>query len=236
MKVIVCGIFLVFVTLITAQEHNNQTKKCNDNATYHCKLERAMDIQINAELNAFYTYLEMARAFVIFLIEDLGTVFPIGRDVSTLRRCLLKKGNYFAHEDYFLPGLSKFFLDEAQEELKHAQKMIEFQTKRGVRVKFREISPNDRNNQMKLENSTAALNMALELEKSVTLNIKRVHKLAEAFDDTHLQDFLESNFIPEQYDSMKKLRDYIKTLERLTKEGNTALAEFQFDKLVMQGK
>ncbi len=52
-----------------------------------------------------------------------------------------------------------------------------------------------------------------------------------------LQDFLESNFIPEQYDSLKQISDYLKTLKRLTREeGNKALAEFQFDKLVLQGK
>merc|ERR1712168_1565251 len=47
---------------------------------------------------------------------------------------------YFAREDIALHGFSKRFLDASNEEREHAQKLIEYQTKRGGRVVFREIA------------------------------------------------------------------------------------------------
>ena len=59
-----------------------------------------------------------------------------------------------------------------------------------------------------------------------------------------LQDFIETNYIPEQYESMKKLKNYLGTLKRMApscgpfgvESGRSCdkLAEFQFDKIVMK--
>ena len=53
-----------------------------------------------------------------------------------------------------------------------------------------------------------------------------------------MADFLETNFVTEQYEALKKFKSLIKTLERMTKDSKDTslqkLAEFQFDKLVMK--
>ena len=53
-----------------------------------------------------------------------------------------------------------------------------------------------------------------------------------------MADFLETNFVTEQYEALKKYKSLIKTLERMTKDSEDMslqkLAEFQFDKLVMK--
>ena len=59
-----------------------------------------------------------------------------------------------------------------------------------------------------------------------------------------LQDFIETNYIPEQYESMKKIKNFIGTLQRMAPScaanaGKSSrccdkLAEFQFDKIVMK--
>jgi len=147
----------------------------------------------------------------------------------------LKMGNFFAHESYYLPGLSKFLLENSQEELKHAQKMIEYQSKRGARVEYKPIEGTKLVKTSTWNDATEALKAVLELELAVTKKIEKLHRSAGTNGDIHLQDFLESNFIPEQYDSMKNIADKLKTLQRITRsEPNAALAEFQFDKLVMQ--
>ena len=46
-----------------------------------------------------------------------------------------------------------------------------------------------------------------------------------------MMDFLESNFLNEQIDSIKQLGNYIGTLKRLGK----GLGEYQFDKLTLGG-
>ncbi len=180
-------------------------KRCTDSLKeYNCALTAAVDKQINIELEAFYAYLRM--------------------------------GNFFAHESYYLPGLSKFLLENSQQKLKHAQKMIDYQNKRGTVVKYFEI-PLGRGLTLSGSwlNATHALKEVLEVEYNVTRKIESLHTKAGNKKDIHLQDFLESDFIPQQYDQMKMVADKLRTLQRVTKsEPNAALAEFQFDKLVMQ--
>jgi hypothetical protein len=44
-------------------------------------------------------------------------------------------------------------------------------------------------------------------------------------------DFLESNFLGEQVDSIKEISNYVHVLQRL----NSAFGEYQFDKLTLGG-
>ena len=51
------------------------------------------------------------------------TSTSLSSTIVTLAFLFLSQGNFFAHESYYLPGLSKFLLENSQEELKHAQKV-----------------------------------------------------------------------------------------------------------------
>ena len=48
-----------------------------------------------------------------------------------------------------------------------------------------------------------------------------------------MQDFVESNFLGEQVESIKQLSNFINTLKRLE---NDPLGEYQFDKLTLGAK
>jgi len=49
-----------------------------------------------------------------------------------------------------------------------------------------------------------------------------------------LQDFLESEYLEEQVESIKQLSNFVNTLTRLSKD-NYALGEYQFDKVTLKG-
>ena len=51
----------------------------------------------------------------------------------------LSMASYFARDDVALPGFSDYFRKASNEELEHAQKLMEFQNKRGGRVVFKDI-------------------------------------------------------------------------------------------------
>ena len=54
------------------------------------------------------------------------------------------------------------------------------------------------------------------------------------FFSPQLQDFLDSEFLGEQVESIKELSNYINTLKRMEKQ-NYALGEYQFDKVTLGG-
>ena len=50
------------------------------------------------------------------------------------------QATYFGRDDIALPGFSKRFKEASQEETEHADKLIDYQTMRGGKVVFRDIS------------------------------------------------------------------------------------------------
>lgn len=72
-----------------------------------------------------------------------------------------------------------------------------------------------------------ALEHALKLEKEVNTSLLSIGAVAEAEGDQHLADHIQSSFLPEQVDSIKKLADMLTNLERVGSEG---LGLFLFDR------
>lgn len=118
--------------------------------------------------------------------------------------------NYFARDDVALPGISKFFKKASVEESEHAQKFIDYVTKRGGRVELDTVKKPAKST---WSVAVDAFRDALALEQDVTKSILDLHH--EAANDAHLQDFLEGEFLTEQVDGMKQLGDMITKLERL---------------------
>ena len=54
------------------------------------------------------------------------------------------------------------------------------------------------------------------------------------FFSSQLQDFLDSEFLGEQVESIKELSNYVNTLKRFV-EQNYALGEYHFDKVTLGG-
>ncbi len=65
------------------------------------------------------------------------------------------------------------------------------------------------------------------MEKDVNQSLLNLHKIAEQEEDPQLCDFIESDYLNEQIESIKEISDLLTNLERVGSEG---LGLFIFDK------
>ena len=85
------------------------------------------------------------------------------------------------------------------------------QAERGGRVVFQDIA---KPTSMEWGSPLQAMEATLELEKTVNQSLLDMHKLAGEKGDAHLCDFLESKFLDEQVEAIKKVSDLITKLKR----------------------
>ncbi|XP_061159951.1 ferritin, middle subunit-like [Syngnathus typhle] len=140
--------------------------------------------------------------------------------------------SYFSRDDVALPGFAHFFKENSDEEREHAEKLLSFQNKRGGRIFLQDIKKPARD---EWESGLEAMQCALQLEKNVNQALLELHKLASDHVDPHLCNFLESHYLNEQVEAIKKLGDYITNLSRMD-AGNNKMAEYLFDKHTLGSK
>merc|ERR1712058_76329 len=99
---------------------------------------------------------------------------------------------YFDRDDVALPGFAKFFAKSSNEEREHAEKLMKYQNKRGGRIVLQDIKKPDRD---EWGSGLEAMQVALQLEKSVNQSLLDLHKTADGHSDAQLCDFLESNYL-----------------------------------------
>uniref|UniRef100_A0AAZ3Q9I5 Ferritin n=1 Tax=Oncorhynchus tshawytscha TaxID=74940 RepID=A0AAZ3Q9I5_ONCTS len=78
-------------------------------------------------------------------------------------------------------------------------------------------------------NGLEAMQCALQLEKNVNQALLDLHKIASDKVDPHLCDFLETHYLNEQVEAIKKLGDHITNLTKMDAVNNK-MAEYLFDK------
>jgi ferritin heavy chain len=130
---------------------------------------------------------------------------------------------YFDRSDVALPGFFKFFKEASDEELEHADKLREYQNKRGGTVRFDKTVLNSN---IQSFTPTQAMQWALDTEKHVNAELLKLHKVAEKHNDAHLMDFLEGEYLDEQVESIRKIGDYVTQMKRT----GPGLGEYLFDK------
>jgi len=130
---------------------------------------------------------------------------------------------YFDRDDVALPGFHKFFKKSSEEEREHAEKFMKYQNKRGGRVVLKAVDKPDAD---EWGTGLDALQAALSLEKNVNQVLLDLHKLASSHGDAQLCDFLETEYLGEQVESIKQLSDYITQMKRC----GPGLGEYMFDK------
>lgn len=130
---------------------------------------------------------------------------------------------YFDRDDVALPGFSKFYSHNSEEEREHAEKLMKYLNKRGGRVVLKDIKRPERD---EWGNGLQSLEIALDLEKKVNESLLKLHVVASENNDPHLADFLESEYLEEQVESIKKLGDMVTKLKR----AGEGLGEYLFDK------
>ena len=137
---------------------------------------------------------------------------------------------FFDRDDVALKNFAKFFKHQSHEEREHAEKLMKFQNQRGGRVILQDVSKPDRD---EWSNGLEAMRCALHLEKTVNQSLLDLHKLASDKADAHMCDFLESHYLNEQVEAIKKLGDFITNLVRLGAPQN-GMAEYLFDKHTLE--
>ncbi|KAI8992530.1 ferritin-like superfamily [Pilobolus umbonatus] len=110
-----------------------------------------------------------------------------------------------------LPGLEKYFRESANEEREHAQKMIDYINTRGGKVILRGLQAPE--NEWK--SAKNAVESALQLEKDVNKSLLNLHKIADGQGDPQMCDFVESHFLNEQVEAIRKLSDMVVQLNRV---------------------
>jgi len=130
---------------------------------------------------------------------------------------------HFDRDDVALPGFHKFFKESSEEEREHAEKFMKFQNARGGRVVLQNIEKPERD---EWGTGLEAMQMALALEKNVNQVLLDLHKTASQHEDGHMTNFLESEFLEEQVESIKQLAGFVTQLKRV----GPGLGEQLFDK------
>ncbi|KAF8928919.1 Stores iron in a soluble, non-toxic, readily available form [Dissophora ornata] len=119
------------------------------------------------------------------------------------------------HVNQALPGLEKFFRESAEEEREHAQKLINYQNQRGGKVILQalEAPPQE------WSSARNAIEATLQLEKDVNKSLLNLHKVSEENNDPQLCDFVESEYLEEQVEAIKKIADLVTQLNRVGGDG-----------------
>jgi len=141
--------------------------------------------------------------------------------------CYQSMAFYFDRDDVALPGFAKFFKESSKEEREHAEKLMEFQNKRGGRIVLQDIKKPDRD---EWGCGLDAMQIALGLEKSVNQSLLDLHAVADGHKDAQMTDFIEGEFLQEQVKAIKEIGDHITNLKRV----GSGLGEYLFDKQTLQ--
>nr|AFK44133.1 unknown [Lotus japonicus] len=127
---------------------------------------------------------------------------------------------YFDRDNIALKGLAKFFKESSDEERGHAEKLMKYQNIRGGRVVLHPIvSPLSEFAHVEKGDALYAMELALSLEKLVNEKLLNLHSVADRNNDPQLADFIESEFLDEQVQSIKKISEYVTQL-RLVGKGH----------------
>lgn len=136
----------------------------------------------------------------------------------------LSMAYYFDRCDVALPGHREYFKKASNEEREHAMKFMTYQNKRGGNIVLTDIEkPQQAASWGSAKN---AMSEALKLEKMVNQKLLELHALASEHNDPNLLDFLETEFLEEQVDSIKEIADHVTNLERV----GEGLGVYMFDK------
>ncbi|KAL2078500.1 hypothetical protein ACEWY4_026185 [Coilia grayii] len=140
----------------------------------------------------------------------------------------LALGMYFDRDDVALPNFSRFFLDRSVKEREQAESLLEYQNSRGGRIVLQTIAKPTRED---WRGGLDAITFSLEYQKALNNTLLDVHRVAGIHSDPHLCDYLESHFLTDSHDTIKKLGDYLGSLTRLvSSEPHGNMGEYLFDK------
>ncbi|CAD6255244.1 unnamed protein product [Miscanthus lutarioriparius] len=138
---------------------------------------------------------------------------------------------YFDRDNVALKGFAKFFKESSDEEREHAEKLMEYQNKRGGRVRLQSIvTPLTEFDHPDKGDALYAMELALALEKLVNEKLHNLHGVATRCNDPQLTDFIESEFLEEQVEAINKISKYVAQLRRVGKGHGV----WHFDQMLLE--
>jgi ferritin heavy chain len=133
--------------------------------------------------------------------------------------------SYFDRSEIGLNNIVEFFKKASLEEREHADKLMSYQNKRGGNVilngvnnltlKFLETSKKKKNNDV-----LNSFKQALEMEQKVYQNLLKVHEVGSLSSDPQFCDFIESEYLEEQVNSINELSKYVSQLQLIGDDGH----------------
>merc|ERR1711953_1230192 len=99
---------------------------------------------------------------------------------------------YCDRDDVAFPHLHKMFKKSGEEEREHAEKLMEYQNKRGGRIVLQDIKKPEVS---EYGTVTDMLSLTLQLEKDVNQSLIDLHKIAEKHEDGQFADFIEGDLL-----------------------------------------
>eukprot|EP00210_Caulerpa_lentillifera_P001434 g1376.t1 len=123
---------------------------------------------------------------------------------------------YFDRDNVALPGMAEFFKKQSEEEREHAEKCMEYQNLRGGRVQLQSITPPTTEFlHEKKGDALYAMELALSLEKLNFQKLRDLWDVADKSDDAQMCDFIESELLNGQVESIKQISEYVAQLRRV---------------------
>ncbi|AES98768.2 ferritin [Medicago truncatula] len=126
----------------------------------------------------------------------------------------------------------KFFKEASVEERQHAEMMMEYQNRRGGRVQLQSmLLPISEFDHAEKGDALNAMELALSLERINNQKLLNLHSVANENNDAQLADFIESHFLVDQVEDIKKISEYVAQLRRMGKGHGV----WHFDQMLLNG-
>jgi len=135
----------------------------------------------------------------------------------------LAMGAYFDRADVALPGFKAWAMKQSEEEREHAEKFIQYLNMRGGDYV---PLPIDKPEKTTFGSALEAMKTALTMEMQVNKSLLNLHKAADEAGDAQMCDFLESNYLEEQVESINEIAKVVRKLIR----AGPGLGEYTVDK------
>jgi len=118
---------------------------------------------------------------------------------------------YFDRADVALPGFKEWAEEQSKEEREHAEKFIEYINLRGGRYTPMSVPEPDVH---QFSSAMDAMEVALKMEINVNRALLDMHRVASNAEDAQMCDFIESEFLTEQVESINKIAKVVRKLAR----------------------
>jgi ferritin len=141
-----------------------------------------------------------SERFVSALNEQIGREFAAAHQYVAV-------GTYYAAETY--PQLAAFFYAQAEEEREHAMKMVNYLVDRGVEPDIGAVAAP----QTSFGDHVEPIQLALDQERSVTVEISKLFEIARETRDFQSEQFMHW-FLEEQVEEEAAIGDLLAVAER----------------------